>query len=662
MLAIFPVASLILLALIGSKLFDYKREALLAALMAWAVIVTALTEILSLVRGFNFILLTLAWILITAGLAFFLWRAYGSRLIKTAPRYWLSPYGFISLPVPLKLSTVGMTLALLAIGVTAVVAAPNHSDSMEYHLSRIMHWMQHGSVAHYPSHNTFQLYQNPWSEFAIAHFQLLTHSDRLSNCIQWVSMIGSMAGISLIAKELGANRSGQILAAIFAGTMPMAILQGSSTNNDHVVALWIVCFVYFALVTMAQGLSPMLITCLGTSLGLAILSKGTAYIYAFPFCIWLLVWGIVHLRWRIVKPMLGLLAIAIAINGGHYLRNLGLFGSPLGSPGDETGAAIGLTYLISNIVRNLALHADLVRNLHLDGLITPTTGLVEKAIVILHNILGIDPSDPLTTSAKHPRFFVPGLSFNEDKAGNPLHLAIILITSGLLLVNGRLRQRRRLFLYWLTTTSSFILFCQLLTWSTSRCRLHLPIFILFAALVGTVIGNTLNRNVVNTLTVFLVLLSFQWVFNNEIRPLTGENNIFSTPRSSQYFMTQPVLETIYTNAANEINNQSCTTIGMMYDNISFEYPYWLLLNAPRRNFKLQHIGVTNDSRILETRPRYRQFDPCLVLKTTSHNSETPLATELTIGEQRYQEIWQQSDPKLKSIKSVQLFLPDSPVN
>ena len=655
MLAILPITSLLLLILVSSKLFSHKREALLGGLMVWAVIVTVFTEVLSLVRGFNVVLLSLAWGIVTAGIALFLWRAYGPRLFKTAPKQWLSPYPFIDLPVTLKLSTIGMTLALLAIGITAVMAAPNHSDSMEYHLSRIMHWIQNGSVAHYPSHTIFQLYQNPWSEFAIAHLQILSNSDYLSNSVQWVSMIGCMFGVSLIAKELGAGRNGQILAAIFAGTMPMAVLQGSSTNNDHVVALWIVCFVYFALVTMRQGLGPMLLVCLGTSLGLAILTKGTAYIYAFPFCIWLLLWGIRTMGFRMVKPMVGLLAITIAINAGHYLRNFALFGTPLGSPGDETGAAFGLTYLLSNIVRNLALHADIVRNLHLDGFITPTTGLTEKVITIFHNIIGVDVSDPLITSAKETRFYVPSISLNEDNAGNPLHLAIILLSSGLLLLNSRLQQRRRLFLYWLTTTATFLLFCQLLTWSTARCRLHLPIFVLFAALVGTVIGYSLNHRLVNLLTIFLVLLSFQWVLNNEIRPLTGKNSIFVTPRTSEYFTSQPALEEIYANAASEVNNQSCTNIGMVYENISFEYPQWRLLEAPRRGLRLQHIDVDNESKALETAPRYRQFAPCLVMKTVTHDPDTALEPELEINGQRYREIWQQNKERGKSLRSVQLL-------
>ncbi|MEM6253588.1 MAG: glycosyltransferase family 39 protein [Cyanobacteria bacterium P01_D01_bin.156] len=654
MAVIFPIASLVLLVLIGSRLFRYNREALLFGLMAWAVIVTVLTEGLSLVRGFNSLFLTLAWLLITIGLAFFSWRAYGLRVIKSTPKQWFSPYAFIELPWTLKLSTVGMTLALLAIGITAVVAAPNHSDSMEYHLSRVMHWIQNESVAHYPTHDIFQLYQNPWSEFAIAHLQLLSNSDRFSGCVQWISMIGSLFGVSLIAKELGANRNGQILAAIFSGTLPMAVLQGSSTNNDHVVALWMVCFIYFALLIMRQGIRILPLVCLGASLGLAILSKGTAYIYAFPFCLWLLLWGIRHLGWRMIAPMVWVMGIVLFINGGHYLRNVLLFGSPLGVP-DETGAAFGIRYLISNVSRNLALHADIVRNLHLEGFITPITGIVEKLVKILHEVMGVDVNEPLITSAKDPRFYVPGLSFNEDKAGNPLHLAVILLASGLLLINGRLKQRRRLFLYWLTTTGTFLLFCQLLTWSSARCRLHLPIFIIFAALVGTVLGNTLNRRIVNLLTIGLVLLSFQWVFYNQVRPMAGENNIFTNTRPAQYFKTQPALEKIYTNATEQITNQSCSDVGMVFENISFEYPYWQLLDAPRRGFRAQHVGVSNESAPLQTEGRYGRFKPCLVMFTASRDIDAPLESELSIGEQTFQEIWQQTEDTKTAQKSVQLF-------
>jgi hypothetical protein len=51
---------------------------------------------------------------------------------------------------------------------------------------------------------------------------------------------------TLIAKQqLGANQTGQLIAAVFVATIPMGILQASSTQNDYVLSFWLICFVYF---------------------------------------------------------------------------------------------------------------------------------------------------------------------------------------------------------------------------------------------------------------------------------------------------------------------------------------------------------------------------------------------------------------------------------
>ena len=98
---------------------------------------------------------------------------------------------------------------------------------------------------------------------------------------------------------------------------------------------------------------------------------------------------------------------------------------------------------------------------------------------------------------------------------------------------------------------------------------------------------------------------------------------------------------------------------MVFENISFEYPYWLLFEAPRRNFKVQHINVDNSSQSLKTQPPYSQFEPCLVLKTASLSLDTPLETELQVGEQVFQETWQQTKETKSGRKSVQLFSASS---
>src|SRR5262249_45093835 len=142
-----------------------------------------------------------------------------------------------------------------------------------------------------------QLYHPPWAEFAITHLQILSDSDRFANGIQWLSMVGSVVGVSLIAKLLGGDRKAQVFASVFAATIPMGILQASSTQNDFVVAFWLVCFVAYTLriVTNRSDQESQTVVAwepvlgAGASLGLALMTKGTAYIYSAPFVVWLTV-------------------------------------------------------------------------------------------------------------------------------------------------------------------------------------------------------------------------------------------------------------------------------------------------------------------------------------------------------------------------------------
>jgi 4-amino-4-deoxy-L-arabinose transferase-like glycosyltransferase len=58
-------------------------------------------------------------------------------------------------------------------------------------------------------------------------------------------MLSSLIGISLITKELGGNKTAQVISSLFCITLPMGILQSTSTQTDYVASLWIVIMVYF---------------------------------------------------------------------------------------------------------------------------------------------------------------------------------------------------------------------------------------------------------------------------------------------------------------------------------------------------------------------------------------------------------------------------------
>lgn len=644
MAVLLPLIALCLLSLIiqANNQSRSCRDSLLTAIVIWGVVLTTITEILSATISFNFKGVFLFWLAIDIGLAVTYLQFRTKRHRNQASRSGKIPgdkgvkyliASIFKLPAFSLFLLSGAFLIISAVGLVAILSAPNNWDSMIYHMSRVAHWVQNQTVAHYPTPTLNQLYQNPWAEFAIAHFQILSQSDRYANLIQWGSMVGSIIGVSAIAKQLGAKQRGQILAVVFCATIPMGILQASSTQNDYAISLWLVCLAYFTLITVQEGAKLSNVLKIGASLGLAILTKGTAYLYALPFCLWLGLWGIKNLRWQIWKPILIVAGIVLAINLGHYWRNFLLFSSPLGASEETMGSSLSIPILISNVTRNLSLHADIIRNLHLQFIITPTTGLTEKAIKLLHGVLGLDVSDPRTTSPVGAKFHVPGLSLHEDTAGNPLHLLLILFALILLFINNKFKKEANIYIYSFAVLSGFLLFCFLLTWSPWRSRLHLPIFVLFSAFVGVVLTKSLNSKITNVLAVILLVLSQTWVLHNDIRPLSGSNSIFSTPRIQQYFMSKPYLENSYLEAAKVIKSHHCYDIGLL-DRISYEYPLFILLQNSERATNIKHINVKNESERLLPAFSNRQFQPCAII-VLSGKKDQPIDSNFSYMQARY---------------------------
>ena len=230
---------------------------------------------------------------------------------------------------------------------------------MTYHMARVANWIAHGSIRHYQTDILRQLWLGPWAEFPIAHFQILAGGDRFAPCVQYVAMLGSLVGVSVVAKKFGTDGSRQLFSLVFCLTIPMGILQASSTQNDYVASFWLLCFLNF-MIDALEASVPITwdyAILMGASLGLALLTKITTLIFATPFVIWLTVSLVKKLGIRLI-PTLGLMAVvAISINIGHFIRNYELFGHPLGPRADtqvvkneiHTPAA-----LASNVIRNIA--------------------------------------------------------------------------------------------------------------------------------------------------------------------------------------------------------------------------------------------------------------------------------------------------------------------
>ena len=242
-------------------------------------------------------------------------------------------YGKFSVFLAIKKTTQNIQVyfiffILIITFLNSIIYTPNTLDAMTYHMTKVMHWIQYEKITFYPTNDLRELILAPLSEYVILHFYLIVGGDYLSNLVQWYSMFISCIVVSLIAKELNCNLKYQIFSALFCATLPMGILQSSSTQTDYVTTMWLTIMVYFILKYIKEN-HIIYFLCFSISLGLGVLTKGTFYFFAFPFCIW---FGLILLFKSKTKFLLifTIPLIVLIINSGHFYRNISLYGNPLG--------------------------------------------------------------------------------------------------------------------------------------------------------------------------------------------------------------------------------------------------------------------------------------------------------------------------------------------
>ncbi|MEG3859593.1 ArnT family glycosyltransferase [Microcoleus sp. herbarium12] len=631
MFIILPIICWCLIFVIFYNFHRCWRLAILEASILWGVLVSGITECLSWLRFLNFSGIFAFWLWLDLILGFIVLR-------KVRLKKYTGIFQKIKVDPFLTVLLSGVAFITLTVGLIALVAPSNNVDSLDYHLPRVVHWIQNGSVEHYPTSYTPQLYSPPWPGFTVMHLQILSGGDRFANLVQWFSMVGSLIGVSLIAKQLGGDLRSQVFSVVLCATIPVGILHASNAKDTYVVAFWLVCFVYYVVSTINDKISWNHIFKMSASLGLAIFSKGTGYIYGLPFLLWFVLMDIKRDRRQVFKHLFAIAAVIVLLNSGHYLRNIELFGAPTSTyPYKWSPDAYGIPIFISSIVKNASLHMAIP----LDFI---NTDALEKAIYKVHEILGVDINDPRTTFGTDFSLEALVQTF-EDTAGNPIHFWLLLLSVVLGLSSRNLRRNKYLVSYLATVLCSFLLFCLLIKWQIWHSRLHLPFFVLISPFIGIVLSKQFPKNIANVIMIVLLQTSLVYVLYNEFRPILGEKDIFNTSRREQYL--RPVInnKSNYLNAAKFVAKTECKNIGLSLS--SMEYPWWVLLKNDKQVLRIENVNVKNLSNVKSRAYPYRNFVPCAIISVGSTQSEN-----MVLKEGIYVRAW----PSASSIQKIQVFV------
>lgn len=565
------------------------RLALIQTAIFWGSYLILGTELLSLFRAVNRISLSVMWILpILAGIT---WMTV-----------WLKQGKILRLPVVYHRDTwVGFALDMfvfLILVLTALVAfssPPNSSAAMITRMSRVAHWEQNQTLAHYATEIESQNSNTSGAEQMALNLFILGNDDRAVNLVAWIGFVGSVAAAASLAEVLGANVNGQRMAAIFSATLPVAITQASSMTNHIVVAFWIVSAVLLLLYYTKQSPKPINLVLAGLAAALAMTTKPTAWIYLWPFGLY----AVVALRRRLgMGKMLMWAALAFSLLGllysGQVLRNsrtYGQFYRPV-ELAEQMNDSRNWRVMISNISRNAALHADLPF-LHADFWLRSN---LEK----LHEQLALDISDPRTTLAD--QFYIPEVNTSEKTSGNPLHAAVIVLSItavvGMVLLG---KEDPDILVYVSANFFSMTLFSYFLKWQPSGGRLQLPFFILFAPLLAVLLDWARKTGLETILAVLLLLYAMPWLFQTAERPIipaddrTHPISVFNKDWQSLYFATNPEDYEAYQAVAKILKEREIKQIGLNLTSNSEEYPFWALLGAPNDALRIEWVDVNTAS-------------------------------------------------------------------
>ncbi len=570
-----------------------KKELIIYSVLTFSAILVGITEFSGLLHRLNYNFFFISWSFVT--ISFIIYLYIQKKRVKV----------FVNtskIEIKLKLSQTNKTenafliasgILLFLVFLQSMLYPPNNWDAMAYHMARITSWVSHKSLVHYRTDYTPQLFQPPFAEYVIMTFGILCRNDVFSNTSQFFFFLFSLVTLIAIIQLLKLNRPYKIIVIVLGITIPEVILQSCSTQNDLTEGFFIIttCFFVIKIIQKAQ-LKDFVFA--GIAVGLALLTKGTAYIYLSPM---LLLLGIIipaqvfkTKKYSPLKYALIAIIIAIGINSGHFVRNYKLTHSILGVDKSESklfsNQKMNAGLLASNIIKNAGLHTGII-------FVKPVAVFTNKIIYKFHEIAGINVNDTATNISNVKYSTITGTS-GEDGSPNPFHFLFMLVA--LVLIGLHLFKGKRNYAVVFIAVSlivQFLFFCIYLKWQPWHSRLHIPLFLMAVPLMCYAMSiNLWFRRVFYWLSPLMLFYALLVILYNDNRPFS--RTLLFEDRYKKYFIVNSALYPEYNKINNRLQNSGYKNIGLMLKANDWEYP--LFKDCFSKDLNPIYIAVDNFSK------------------------------------------------------------------
>lgn len=518
------------------------------AALIWCTLIWCETNILSMLNA------------IAGHIIMTFWGMASSVSVWLAVKCWQKPV--LALPKgPLAFTLYLLCVITLAIG---LIYPSNNWDVSSYHLPRIMQWLQNHSLEPFYTRIPRQIGMPPFNSM-IALQTMAAGTDIFSALPQWLAFAGSIIGISHIVIQIGGTRRAALLGALFFATLPAALMGASSAESIDLVTFWLLSFISLTLAWLKRAAWPTALF-LGLCLGFAILSKGSAYIVAFPFVLVIAVFCLKNYRSRFLQGCL-IAMLVIAINLPHFTRVYTAYGSIVGGAeaniAKRPSPALFLTNSLYNLLANEPWFLRLVGKENIQG--------------FARNVLRQDDTDKenfpwggITRAADYFNFF-------EGYGHNPWHALFIAI----LLTGVIFRKFRPPLLFSCCVGGAFCLYSLLLSWHPWTARVQTSIFAVAAPICGLFLdGIRFKYRLALLVPLYVSLILPMQMWERPFLPFARQKAHFlSNPREELYISEKShSFPERYVQAARFLASQNPRKVGLYEDDNALEYPLWAILS------------------------------------------------------------------------------------
>lgn len=563
-------------------------------IVAWAGCVYFSLEILSIFHAINTINSWIFWGGVDLVLLIISWKRRNGRAIIYQCKKQLKNVSNCWKEIVCVL-VLGFITLILAIKMT-----PNNWDSMTYHLPRIMHWAQNGSVEHYASNSLRQITSPVLAEFVNLYvYVMYGRNDFWFNILQWGSYVLDTFLVVGITRKLKCDYKFSILAGLLFMTMPGAFAEAMTTQNDLFDAMWLLVFVY-VLLDFLQGENIVFnIECIGKtvllsfSIAFGYLTKPAIMFGIVIFAIGLLIAWIkthvpVDVTLKLFACSLGIIVTVLAPELIRNFQSFHAFSAPIAGAQQLVGT-LDIKYLFVNMLKNMFYNTP-------NYCFTWMAPLIAHGLYYLSYRLGIDLDAESISEWGNEFGFQTAPNFQHDTAVNT-----ILFTSAAVLFilviffYKKMKLRKMQIIYCVLAVVSFVMLCVFLRWERFVTRYMIGYLALLCPMVAVILYNMRKSDSLRKIYCLgvsvIIFLSFVEVVNMTIYHV-NESLYADGIRETEYFHNWKETKYVaYRDIADYIKDNNIEKIGILMTEDTYEYPLWGMLRG--YDCQIEHVKVDN---------------------------------------------------------------------